>query len=197
MANWCSTSYVIESDNQELLQQICNVINECAEMKEPLISKSSVNWAGNTFKKLGIDPDKADRTFWSDARMESGNLHFFEESAWGRGDAIEVLHEHYVNEEGDCPLSVYFISEELGCGIFQTNDEDGEYFADKYIFVSTDDTCYYESFEELEKDVQDYLEVDTDFESVEDMQEALDEANKKDDSKIGSVYEVEYVDLMY
>jgi spore maturation protein CgeB len=94
-------------------------------------------------------------------------------------------------------LNIYFVSEELGCGIFQTNDEEGEYFTDKYIFVSTDDMCYYESFEELKKDVQDYLEVNTDFESVEDMQEALDEANKKDDSKIGSVYEVEYVDLMY
>lgn len=194
MPNWCSTTYIIESENKELLQKICNAINECATMKTPLVQKSAVNWAGNVFKMLGIDPDLADRTFWSSAEMKDGKLEFFEEGAWSRGDSIIALDDHFTNEDGDSELSIIFISEELGSGIYETNDEDGIYFDEKYIFVTDDDLNYYKTFGELKDAVQEYLGMGTDFKSVEEMRKVLD-SSEMDENLCADIYELGYADL--
>lgn len=194
MPNWCSTTYIIESDNKELLQKICNAINECAKMNEGLVQKSASNWCGNTFKMLGINPNLGDRTFWSSAEIKNGNLEFFEESAWSRGDAITILNEHYTNEDGEHELNITFISEELGSGIYETNDENGIYFDEKYIFVTDDDLNYYKTFEELKDAVQEYLGMGTDFKSVEEMRKVLD-SSEMDEDLCASIYELEYTDL--
>lgn len=199
MPNWCSTDYIIESDNKELLQRICNAINECAAMKKPLVKNSATDWAGNTFKMLGITTHKADRCFWSAAEIKDGNLHFHEEGAWCRGASIVILEDHFENEEGESELGIYFISEELGSGIFETNDTEGEYFKEKYIITTDDDTIYCNSFCELREAVQELLDDDTEFGSVWEMEQAalkdIDEDDEDDEGINMHIYEINYVSL--
>jgi len=195
MANWCSTDFVIESENKELLQTICNAINDCASMDEPIIPKSSPNWVGNIFDVLGIDPKKADRAFWSSAEIKDGNLHFHEEGAWDRAEAIQVLDQHYTDDDGDSELGIYFISQEFGSDIFETNDEDGLYFKDRYIFDTEDDTEYFSDFEKLNRAVKEFLNTESDFGSIEEMNDALDENSEENDEQDGHVREIEYANL--
>lgn len=193
MANWCSTSYSVCSENKELLQTICDAINECASMKEPLIPKSSPNWVGNVFKKLGIDAD-TERTFWSEARIEDGVLKFFESSAWSRGNAIISLQDHYLIEDNeDDELCVYFVSANLWQGIYETNDESGEFYPERYFWYGDDGDERFNTFEELKEAVQDFLDVDTDFKNVDEINEALEEAEEEFGSQ--HIYEIEFTNL--
>lgn len=193
MANWCSTSYSVCSDNKEMLQTICDAINECAAMTEPLTPNSSPNWTGNIFKKLGIKGGN-ERTSWSDARMEDGVLKFFESSAWNRGCAIVQLQEHFENlDDEETWISVYFVSEELGQEIYETNDESGEFYPERYCWYGDDGDEYFNTFEELKEHVQGFLEVDTDFKDVDEINEALEQAEEEHGYQ--HVYEIEFTDL--
>lgn len=193
MANWCSTSYSVCSDNKEVLQEICDAINDCAAMTEPLTPKSSPSWTGNIFKKLGIEGGK-ERTFWKDAKVEDGVLKFFESSAWSRGGAIIELQDHYENaDDTDTWMSVYFVSEELGQGIYETNDESGEFYPERYCWYGDDGDEYFNTFEELKEYARDFLEVDTDFKDVGEINDALEEAEEESGSQ--HVYEIEFTDL--
>ena len=193
MANMCSTSYAICSENKALLHAICDAINECASMKEPLIPKSDTNWVGNIFQKLGLGKCN-ERTFWSDAKIEDGVLKFYENSAWNRGGAIIRLQNHFDNgEDEESQLSIYFVSEELGNGIYETNDEEGVYFKERYCLYGNNGDEYYNTFEELKADVQEMFETDTDFKDVAEINAALEEAGEEGDN--GHVYEIEFTNL--
>lgn len=194
MANWCSTSYSVCSDNKQILQRICDAINGCASMSEPLIPGSSPNWVGNIFKKLNINAS-TERTFWSDARIEDGVLKFHESSAWSRGCAVISLQNHFIREsdDDDSILIIYFVSEELGQGIYETNDESGEFYPERYYLVGEGGDEYYNTFEELKEDVQSLLDTDTDFKDVAEINDALDKAEEE----VGCqhVYEISFTDL--
>ncbi len=63
-----------------------------------------------------------DRGDWSDLRLsEDGDvLYFNTETAWGRASEVEdLIREKFPS------IGIYYLEEELGMGIFQTND-DGE-----------------------------------------------------------------------
>ena len=193
MANWCSTSYSVCSENKELLQTICDAINECAAMKEPLIPKSSPNWIGNVFKKLGINAE-TERTFWSDAKIEEGVLKFSESSAWSRGCAIISLQDHFIKEEDeDSYLSIYFVSEELAQNIYETNDESGDFYPERYCWYGDDGEEYFNTFEELKTAVQDFIELKKDFNNVDEINEFFD----KEENNFGNqhIYEIEFCNL--
>lgn len=193
MANMCSTSYAVYCENTALMQKICNAINECASMTEPLIPGSDSNWVGNVFKKLGLNKCN-ERTFWSDAKIEDGVLKFYESSAWSRGRAIILLQDHFDNgEDEENFISIYFVSEELGNGIYETNDEAGLYFKERYCLYGDNGDEYYDTFDDLKKDVQEMLGTDTDFRTVAEINAALAESD--DDDCGGHVYEIEFTDL--
>lgn len=42
-----------------------------------------------------------------------------------------------------CPWDVYYREEELGCGVYHTNDASGEYFPERYYQDSYDDDSEY------------------------------------------------------
>lgn len=194
MANWCTTWYTVCSDNQEMLYTIFNAINKCNEMKEPITPHSAPNWTGNIFKELGIEAETG-RSFWSEATLKNGELKFTESSAWNRDDAIVLLQEHYCDngtaDYGD--FVIYFCSEEFGCGIYETNDEDGEYYPERFCWIGEDDWEYFNCFEDLEIAVRNFLEVDTDFDDVDAINEALEKAEEEHGSQ--HVYEIEITEL--
>lgn len=192
MANWCITNFVVECEDKQKLQRICDAIVKCNEMAEPLIENSCKSWTGNIFKELGLKFE-SDRCFWNDAYMSDGELYILEESAWSRGSSMRQLVEQMNNsEDPDNDLIVYFKSEEPGCEIYETNDTDGVHYSERYIFdTSEDGEEYYCTFESLCDDVNSFLEEENDFKALDDVVERLIEYNKEneDDDRWAYVHE--------
>lgn len=182
MPNWCSTSYAVCCENKSVLKQIADAINECSQSER----------VESVFNKLGIKASP-ERTFWSDAKIEEGVLKFFEDSAWSRGGAINILQEHFESEEDDKHLSIYFLSQELSNGIFEKNDENGMYFPEQYLLCGDNSDEYYNSFDELKKEIQTILNTQKEFQTLEEINQALLEA--AEDADNGCVYEVSLTEL--
>ena len=190
MPNWCSTNYAIKCENEELLKKICGAINKCA-LTPRVDLMSDPYWVGNVFKELGLEL-KGDRSFWQDAKIEDGVLKFFEYSAWSRGCGVVMLQEHYLSDNDDDFLEVYFVSLELGMGVYETNDESGLFFPERYLWSGPQGEESFDSFEELKEEVQHVLRVDTDFKNVDEIRKALAEEEEFEDD---SIYEIEFTDL--
>lgn len=192
MANWCTTHFVVECNDKQKLQRICDAIVKCNEMAEPLIEDSSKSWTGNIFKELGLKFE-SDRCFWYEAYIDLGVLRIFEESAWSRGSSMRQLVEQMNDPEyPDNDLIVYFKSEEPGCEIYETNDTDGVHYSERYIFdTSEDGEEYYCTFEGLCDDVNSFLEEENDFKDLNDVVERMDKYNKEneDDDRWAYVHE--------
>ena len=192
MANWCMTHFVVECNDKQKLQRICDAIVKCNEMKEPLIEGSCESWTGNIFKELGLKFE-SDRCFWNESYFADDALHVFEESAWSRGSSMSQLVEQMNDpEDPDNDLVVYFLSEECGCEIYETNDTEGVHFPERYIFdTSEDGEEYYSTFEGLCDDVNSYLEEQNNFKTFDDVVARLDEYNQEneDDDRWAYVHE--------
>lgn len=192
MANWCVTNFVVECNDKQKLQRICDAIVKCNEMAEPLIEDSSKSWTGNIFKDLGLKFE-SDRCFWDEAYIEDGVLYISEESAWSRGSSMRQLVEQMnIPEDPDNDLIVYFKSEEPGFEIYETNDDEGLYYSERFIFdTSEDGREYYSNIKDLCDDVNSYLEEDNDFKAFDDVVEHLNKYNKEneDDDRWAYVHE--------
>ena len=192
MANWCVTNFVVECNDKQKLQRICDAIVKCNEMAEPLIEDSSKSWTGNIFKDLGLKFE-SDRCFWDEAYIEDGVLYISEESAWSRGSSMRQLVEQMnIPEDPDNDLIVYFKSEEPGSEIYETNDDEGLYYSERFIFdTSEDGREYYSNIKDLFDDVNSYLEEENDFKAFDDVVERLNKYNKEneDDDRWAYVHE--------
>lgn len=171
MANICLVSYVIEG-NRRTLKRISEAINGALQGTVPIKKDSSNSWQGNVLAALNIKVRQCDdiRGFFYEEPVLKGNvLKFNCEEKWNRGDFAELLEHKFPS------LSVYWIAEESGCDIFETNDADGKYFAERYWV----DTCvngdYDSEYFETEEAVWEYLINRADCKSKEDV-EAFNEA---------------------
>lgn len=192
MANWCVTNFVVECNDKQKLQRICDAIVKCNEMAEPLIEDSSKSWTGNIFKDLGLKFE-SDRCFWDEAYIEDGVLYISEESAWSRGSSMRQLVEQMnIPEDPDNDLIVYLKSEEPGFELYETNDDEGLYYSERFIFdTSEDGREYYSNIKDLCDDVNSYLGEENDFKAFDDVVERLDKYNKEneDDDRWAYVHE--------
>lgn len=191
MANWCMTHFVVECNEKQKLQRICDVIEKCNGRPKPLIEGSSRSWTGNIFKELGLKYE-SERCFWNESYFADDALHIFEESAWSRGSSMRQLVEQMNDPDND--LVVYFRSEECGCEIYETNDVEGVYFPERYILdTSEDGVKYYTNFEDLCAEVNGFFDKVYDFKGVDDIQEWLDDMNEfiEDEGRWAYVHEVD------
>lgn len=191
MPNWCNTSFAIKCEDKSVLEKICNAIQDC-EKQKPEQSSGSPSWIGNVFKKLGLETNEC-RTYWTDARIENDILHFMEESAWSRSNAIVTLQDYFLNLDEPVELNILFVSEELSEGIFETNDEVGEVFTQRYCVSDDNGTEYYDTFEQLKADMVE-LVGGGDFKTIQDMNLALDEADDEVTDN-AHIYEISFTDL--
>lgn len=182
MANWCRTHFVVECNDKQKLQRICDAIEKCNGRPKPLIEDSSRSWTGNIFKELGLKYE-SERCFWNESCFEDDALQIFEESAWSRGSSMRQLVEQMNDpEDPDNDLVVYFRSEECGCEIYETNDTEGVYFPGRYMLdTSEDGEEYYCTFEGLCDDVNSFLEEENDFKDLNDVVERLDKYNRENE----------------
>ena len=191
MPNWCNTSFAVKCEDKAVLEKICHAIQDCEKQKPDQIS-GSPSWIGNVFKKMGLETSEC-RTCWTDARIENDILHFMEESAWSRSNTIVMLQEFFLNLDEPVELDILFVSEEFSEGIFETNDETGEVFTQRYCVSDDNGTEYYDTFEQLKADITDLLG-GGDFKTVQDMNLALDNADDELTDN-AHIYEISYTDL--
>lgn len=81
---------------------------------------------------------------------DDGTVSFSVESAWGELNEVrEFIEEKFPG------VKLYFQCEESGMGIYQTNDDTGEYFPERYyLWMENGESLYHETLEELIKDVE-------------------------------------------
>ncbi len=150
MPNWCFTNYVLTGDNKEL-NALHGKMKRLQERKTPLVPNGfGTSWLGCLVKRLGASPTAVwCRGNWSELQLsEDGEtLRFNTETAWGRASEVEdLIREKYPS------IGIYYLEEELGNGIFQTNDAEGKWFPDTIIIDDeTDGMEYYTEKEALER----------------------------------------------
>lgn len=141
MANWASTTYMIDGD-LDTLKSINSVINDYISGRAKPTSGASNGWHGDVLKALGIDTKKCNhiRGFFQEAYIIDDALRIESEEAWSRTEFAELLSEKYDE------LSIYWITEECGNEIYETNDADGVHFTERFfveVSINGDYQCDY------------------------------------------------------
>lgn len=179
MPNWCNSSYAITGD-EKMVKEIYTIMHELESMSEPLVENGfGVTWLGCLVKRLGEDPSKVYcRGEWRNLSLEQGVLRFDTESAWSRPN--DVFEDLLLRKYGD--IEVYFIEEELGMDIFQTNDESGQFFNETVIIDSEEDGMEYYTPEEALDSLSELLGIElTDWEKAWDVLEKYNQAPEREE----------------
>ena len=148
MPNWCSTAYAIEGDAKEI-KSLYELMKRLEDMEKPSVENGfGTTWLGCLVDALGKDWHNVHcRGSWSCIELEDDVLKFSTETAWSPcNETFDLVLEKYPS------LRYYFQAEEPGIGIYETNDEDGTYFSDRYFLdaCTPDEEYISEYFEELE-----------------------------------------------
>ena len=147
MSNTCFTSYKVVSENKKDVTKLFKTIKRIDGRKTPLVENGWYDpklWLGCLVKALGGDPNKVycrgTITFYE---MEDDVLTLHTETAWA-----EMSETRHFIESCFPGMKIYYIEEESGCEIFNTNDSEGIYFKDRYYLDGFDDSEYFETLEE-------------------------------------------------
>lgn len=150
MPNWASTSYRIEGE-PNLLQKI-----EKAVIQHPVAAGADNDWEGNVCLALGIPKERLEkatlRGFISEPpSFEKGALVINAEEAWARTDFAELLKEKFPD------ITVYWVVEEEGNEIYETNDALGKYFPMQYCVDAYYKGEYYSEYFKTEEEAVKYV----------------------------------------
>lgn len=153
MPNWAYTQYIATGDKEQL-QKLLAVMDELECMKAPGLHENGFGptWLGNLVIKIGGDWEKVYcRGSWDNLQRTDDCIMFSVESAWG--ELNEVRH---LIEEQFPGIKLYYQTEEPGMCIYQTNDDTGAYFPERYyLWVEDGDTEYYQDLSGIIRVVQD------------------------------------------
>lgn len=149
MANICVTSYRVFG-KKEILDEIYGFLQKMTTDRE-----EDYGWGKmaleNFFGKLGFKADELDcrgEIVVDSIEYAKDVLSFGTETKWSRSEDVEKK----LIEKYDDAISVYFLEEELGYDIFQTNDSDGTVFPE-CVIIDEEDECmeYYTREAAIEK----------------------------------------------
>ena len=136
MANLCITSVIVKSDNKEILNKINDAFNSAASYHEALmklgVSRESISdYKDSTINLSYIDVD--------------GALHINLETEWYfEYESLNLLNSMFTEKP-----AVLFLSEEMGCEVYETNDFNKEFFKEKYYLDINEGAYYIESDSDL------------------------------------------------
>ena len=182
MANTCFTTYKCVSENPKDLKKLYRTLQYMDNRKTPVVTNGWFNpkrWLGCLVKALGGDPKKIYcRGEISDYELEDDVLTINMETAWS-----EMTETRHFIESVFPGMKIYYVEEECGCEVYNTNDADGLFFSDRYYLDSDGavDDHYFktigelaeviseivghpvvETFEECEKALEDHMEENPD-----------------------------------
>lgn len=152
MPNWCYSMYKAVGDKEQL-RKLHDTMYELECMEESLHENGfGTTWLGNLVIKLGEDWEKVYcRGSWDNLLMEGDEYFSFTvESAWGELNEVrKLIEKHFPG------VKLYYQCEEPGMCIYQTNDDTGEHFPERYLFwIEDGENLYHRTLEDLIKDVE-------------------------------------------
>ena len=187
MPNWCKTTYKVTGKKENVDFLAFTLMGLHKERKHDL---------ADLVKEMGGDASEIScRGEWSfedeDFPVYEGVLSFETMTAW-----CEMADwRHFVEERFS--VKIYFLAEEFGLLLFETNDRQKKFFSDEYFFfVGTDDRPedeYYETLDALIKAVE-QVTCRNGLNSFEECQKALDDMATADPSFWFTLLRVSYVD---
>ena len=154
MPNWCTTSYVITGDKKTLRlfnRKLSQLRNRKGSLRPNGFGKL---WCGNVAYLLG-EKDPAHFSCRGEINEftlspDGLRLDVSVMSAW-----VELSELRKLVQEKYPDVSIFFISEEPGCCVYETNDHAGEVFPEKFILEWFEDsksgeflTGYFKSLDE-------------------------------------------------
>lgn len=194
MPNWCSTEYYVVGSKKEL-SDLNKKMERLENRKKSLVKNGFGNtWLGNLVESLGGDWEKVYcRGQWMCRvyNKENNSLTFTTETAWK-----EMSEWRSFIESCYKTIKILFVTEEPGCGIYQTNDLGGVFFKDKYILDYTEDVEYFETIDQAVEFIEELIGLKIEDKTVNGIQEKLDEYVEKNDEEdqYFSFHEFEEVD---
>lgn len=194
MPNWCSTEYYVVGSKKELLD-LNKKMEKLENRKESLVKNSFGNtWLGNLVESLGGDWEKVYcRGQWMCRvyNKENNSLTFTTETAWREMNEWRKFIESYYTT-----IKLLYVTEEPGCGVYQTNDLEGVFFKDKYVLDYTEDVEYFETIDQAVEFIEELIGLKIEDKTVNGIQEKLDEYVEKNDEEdlFFSFHEFEEVD---
>ena len=177
MANTCTTEYVIVGE-KEFISKLYDTIG-CDDYK----------WCGDVLVELGlITAEELNKDNAYDLRGEWMSSHILpirdiavlylnENSKWTRSDGYSLMCEKInsqIDSSDENPIyEMYYYSEEPGCGIYETNDEEGEYFPERWQAWYTDDSLWDSKRFEKQSDAIDWINknLGTEYSDIQTLQE--------------------------
>ena len=153
MPNWAYSQYRCVGDKEQLLK-LHSTMSELDCMKSPGLHENGFGstWLGNLVIKLGGDWEKVYcRGTWDNLLLhDDGTVSFSVESAWDEPNEVRHFLESVFPE-----IRIYFQCEELGMGIYKTNDDTRLYFPEQfYLWVEDETTEYCNDLESLIRAVE-------------------------------------------
>ena len=194
MPNWCSTDYYVVGSKKEVLD-LNKKMEKLENRKKSLVKNGFGNtWLGNLVKTLGGDWEKIYcRGEWM-CRVydkEKNILTFTTETAWREMDEWRKFIESCYKT-----IKILYVTEESGCGIYQTNDKDRVFFKSKYILDYGEDIEYFETIDQAVEFIENLIGIRVEDKTVNGIQERLDsyvEENEDEEDMYFSFHEFETV----
>ena len=195
MPNWCSTEYYVVGSKREL-SDLNKKMEKLENRKESLVKNDFGNtWLGNLVESLGGDWEKVYcRGQWMCRvyNKENNTLTFTTETAWKEMDEWRKFIESCYKT-----IKMLYVTEEPGCGIYQTNDLESVFFKDKYVLDYTEDVEYFETIDQAVEFIEELIGLRVEDKTVNGIQRALDsyvEKNEDEEDLFFSFHEFEEVD---
>lgn len=141
MPNWCDTSYKCVGDLNEI-KSLHNILIYMKKRKTSILPNGfGKMWLGNLVHKLGGNWRKLRcRGEIIDFYLDGNVLTINQETAWCEQEGVrEIIEKTYPS------IKVYYLEQEPGCDVFNTNDITGEYFPERYFLDSYKDCEYFET----------------------------------------------------
>lgn len=196
MSNTCFTTYKVVSEKKKDVTKLFKTIKRLDGRKTPLVKNGWYDpklWLGCLVKALGGDPNKVycrgTITFYE---IEDDVLTLNTETAWS-----EMSETRHFIESCFPDMKIYYIEEESGCEIFNTNDSEGIYFKDRYYLDGFDDSEYFETLEEASNYVKEIVghDVEADFDAIDKaLSDYVEEHEEEDPDCYYSFHEFKVVD---
>jgi hypothetical protein len=141
MPNWCTTNYVI-TGNVDEIDNVYGIMRQIEETPNP--STDFHPWLGDLVTAMeGNWKDVRCRGEWTCLERTSNNtIEFLTETAWcPMNEVLDLVCSKYPT------LRYYYMAEEPGFEIFETNDELGMYFTDIcYLDVKSPDGQFFKMY---------------------------------------------------
>ena len=194
MPNWSTTDYFVIGSTKEIMD-LNKKMEKLENRKKSLVKNGFGNtWLGNLVQYLGGDWEKVYcRGEWMcrNYDKERNALTFTTETAWQ-----EMNEWRRFTESCYKTIKILYVTEEPGCGIYQTNDKEGIFFKSKYILDYGEDVEYFENMDQAVSFIKNLISVKIEEKTVNGIQKELDAYAEENDAEdlYYSFHEFEKVD---